>query len=431
MTQLEKNIKEAAHSLGVDVVGVAGPDRLSGPPSVDLNYSLKGARSFVSLVLPMDQDAIYEFLSKKSPSPHNLDQYRSYQKLFHIGHQLADTIKAMGHEAKALPLSADYRRDLYVFNPRPAFSLRLGAIAAGVAAFGWSGNVMTKEYGAAIYLGGVATTAVLESDPMLPPDYFLESVCRQCRRCARACPSRMFDAKKQGALLFNSDLHHRAQRRNIDLCHTACFGLHSLSSDKKFTNWGLHWIKKWIDNEPAPENKYALRLDMFKRGLTTGDSDPRFDVLRRLCSLLWPTQIFDDIPELKGFPDNEAQRTKILARLLQRINVKGIDDYPIAVMCGHCAIICGPDLEETKKRYQLLMQSGLVVPGPDGKMSSVDSFEEAVRMRQQYPLNIPFLRKLTDAIRTIFLWHRHYFGFEPNSVRQNRVYQKKLKKALE
>ena len=56
---LEEKIKDFVRSLGVDLVGLAGPDRLDGPPSLDPTYTLKGARSIVSLVLPMDQGAIY------------------------------------------------------------------------------------------------------------------------------------------------------------------------------------------------------------------------------------------------------------------------------------------------------------------------------------------------------------------------------------
>lgn len=431
MSQLEKTIKTAAHDLGVTVVGIAGPERLkSGPPSIDLNYSLPGARSFISLVLPMDIGAIDEFLSKASPAPHNLDQYRKYQKLLRIGHKLADAVRKLGHEARALPLSADYRRDLYVFNPRPAFSFRLGAIAAGTAAFGWSGNVMTREYGAAVYLGGVATTAVLQSDPLIPGDWFLENFCRQCRRCVRACPVRMFDGKMPDYLLFDNALRQYGKRHNIDLCHTSCFGLHSLSRDKTFTNWGLHWIDDWVEKEPPADKKYVLRRDMFKRGLTTGDSEPRFDVLRRLCFSLWPEHIFEDIPDLDRFPADEQERNAVLAELIRRIGVKGLEHYPISVMCGHCAIICGPDLEETARRYRLLTQSGLVVPGPEGRMVSVGTFEEALETRRRYPLKIPFKRKLRDAVRTIIYWHRHYFGFEWKSRRQYSAYRKQLQKAL-
>ena len=51
--KLEDQIKDFAHDQGVDVVGLAGPERLDGPPSLDLDYSMSGARSVISMALPM------------------------------------------------------------------------------------------------------------------------------------------------------------------------------------------------------------------------------------------------------------------------------------------------------------------------------------------------------------------------------------------
>ncbi len=149
-------------------------------------------------------------------------------------------------------MSADYRRAPYVFSLKPAFSLRLGAIAAGIAAPGWSGNVKTREYGAAVHLGGVLTDAVLSSDPLIPADYFIEGDCAKCRRCVKSCPSRMFEAKEADYIYLNGELLKRGRKRNIDLCNISCFGLHSLSVDRKWTNWGLHWIDSWVERQPDP-----------------------------------------------------------------------------------------------------------------------------------------------------------------------------------
>lgn len=71
---LEGRVKDFVHSCGVDVVGVAGPERLDGPPSLDLDYTMPGACSIVSIAIPMDVDAIYRFLGKQTPTPHNVDQ---------------------------------------------------------------------------------------------------------------------------------------------------------------------------------------------------------------------------------------------------------------------------------------------------------------------------------------------------------------------
>jgi hypothetical protein len=49
---LEEKIKDFVRGQGVDVVGLAGPDRLDGPPSLDPTYTLKGAKSIVAMVMP-------------------------------------------------------------------------------------------------------------------------------------------------------------------------------------------------------------------------------------------------------------------------------------------------------------------------------------------------------------------------------------------
>ncbi|MHA1358382.1 MAG: hypothetical protein ACTSRC_09730 [Candidatus Helarchaeota archaeon] len=69
----------------------------------------------------------------------------------------------------------------------PDFSLRYGAAAAGLGHIGWSGNLVTTEYGAAIHLGGVLTTAPLDPDPMA-----LENNCNRCKLCVKVCNSGFF-----------------------------------------------------------------------------------------------------------------------------------------------------------------------------------------------------------------------------------------------
>ncbi len=430
MALLENEIKDFVRARGVEVVGTAGPERLDGPPSLDLSYTMPGARSVVSMALPMDTDAIYDFLCKRSPAPHNLDQFLSYQRMQRVGKELADFLVSRGHRATGVPLSADYRRAVYVFRPRPAFSLRLGAMAAGVGGQGWSGNLKTREYGASIYLGAVLTDAVLESDPVLPPGYFTAESCVKCKRCAKACPSNMFEANGEEYLLLNGELHPRGRRNNIDLCHISCFGLHGLSADKRYSNWGLHWIDAWVGGRPEDRNHLHVILDMFKRGLTVGDAWPRFDVLRVLCSKLWPPEVLEGIPGLEDLPEEESERYRVLAEFSRRMGVTGIDDYPIPMICGQCALVCGPTLQETSERYRALAESGIVVPGPGGRMVRVDTYEEAAELRRRYPLRAGMGAKAKDALDSIAGWHRYYFGFEPRSFMQSRIYSRKLRRAV-
>lgn len=428
--KLEKDVKDFLHDRGVELVGLAGPERFDGPPSTDLDYGMPGAKSLVSMALPMHVGAIYDFLAKRSPAPHNLDQFLKYQRILRLEKDLADFLTSRGHRARPLPMSADYRRAPYVFSLKPAFSLRLGAIASGIAAPGWSGNVKTKEYGAAVHLGGVLTDAVLESDPLIPTDYFIEGFCSRCRRCVKSCPSRMFEAREAEYVYLNGELLPRGRKRNIDLCNISCFGLHSLSVDRKWTNWGLHWIDSWVERQPDPGKRLSVLLDLLKRGLTTGDSTQRFDVLRRLCYTLWPEETLEGIPEVDDLPDGETERYGILAEFSRRMGIKGIESYPIPMICGQCALVCGPTLEETAERYRVLVDSGLVVPGPDGRMTRVDTFEEAQSLRRGRPDKAGMLKEARDIAATAVLWHRYYFGLEPKTVLQNRRYKLKLREAL-
>jgi len=150
MSGIEEDIRRFLKNQGVQVIGMAGPERLDGPPSLDPTYTMRGAKSIVSFALPMDVNAIYDFLSKKTPVTHNTDQLIGNQKIHHIARRLADYLNDRGFRASAVPTNNNYRRSLDVYSTHPDFSHRFGAIVSGIVGQGMSGNVMTKEYGAAV-----------------------------------------------------------------------------------------------------------------------------------------------------------------------------------------------------------------------------------------------------------------------------------------
>jgi hypothetical protein len=41
----EEDIRSFLKNQGVDVIGMAGPERLDGPPSLDPTYTMRGAKS--------------------------------------------------------------------------------------------------------------------------------------------------------------------------------------------------------------------------------------------------------------------------------------------------------------------------------------------------------------------------------------------------
>jgi hypothetical protein len=429
MGSLERKIKDFVREQGVDIVGVAGPERLNGPPSLDPTYTLKGAQSVVSFALPMDVNAIYDFLGKKTPSPHNLDQLKGNQRVNRVAELTSEFIEAKGHRAKMVPANTDYRKSPNPIFVHPSFSHRFGAIVTGIGAQGLSGNVMTKEHGACIYLGSVVTDAKLESDPMLDPRHFMDGECKTCKLCARACASQMFVDDEEEQVLLNGRFHPRGKRRNLMLCMCTCFGMHALSYDKKWTTWGRHWIKDWIGNQQDPDDRNKIRKDFGKKVLTAGDSGKRYEVIRASSCEAYPEELIAKIPDYRDLPEDELERDKLLSDLAEEyMGVVGLED-PNVLTCGQCAAVCGPTFEERADRLHMLHESGLVVPGEEGRMVNCDTYEEACEVKKKYPQKVSREKMKADQKHLSKIFTKRYFGFEPKSMWQDFVYQRKLKKA--
>jgi len=429
MNKPEENIREFALKAGAGLVGIAGPERLDGPPSLDPGYTLRGAKSVISLVLPMNVPAIYDFLSKRSSGPHNIDQARMNQRIHRIAREVADYIASLGFKAKAVPANNTYRRALDPFCTRPSFSHRFGAVVSGLGTFGLSGNVVTREFGAAVYLGSVVTTAVLKSDPLPPARHAMDTRCRTCKLCDKSCTLRMFEDNDEEYLLLNGELHARGKRNNVDFCNLSCFGLHAISQDKKWSNWGRHVVREWLDSQPDPQQGEYVRGMLMRQGAMSGDSTPRFEVIRRIGAKLWPKEDIEDIlPEYEDLPKEESDLGNILVKAEEKMGIHGLKD-PYVLTCGQCALVCGPDFEETKKRFDMLTQSGYVVPGPEGKMVRVKTLDEYFKVKEQYPVKVDRSQMMKDANASGSVWLRDYFGLELMGELQNSIYQARNKKA--
>jgi hypothetical protein len=112
------------------------------------------------------------------------------------------------------------------------------------------------------------------------------------------------------------------------------------------------------------------------------------------------------------------------------MGVDGVLGDPSTLTCGQCALICGPDLDERRKRFQILLDGGIVVPGPDGRMVRVDSFEQALEYKRAYRPPVTRDQMVADSKASASLWKKLYFGFEPLSFLQGWFYDKRLKRAL-
>ena len=428
MPELENKIKEFAKKAGVGLVGVAGPGRFNGPPSLDPTFEMPGSKSIVSLVLPLSAGAVYEFMGKVSPLPHNIDQTKTNQRMNRISVEIADYIKSLGYKAHGMAANNTYRRCLDPFAIRPSFSHRMGAVVSGLGTFGLSGNVVTPEYGAAIVLGTVMTNARLVSDPQLPPRLAMDTRCKTCKLCDKSCTLGMFRDDDEEYLLINGELHARGRRDNLDFCNAPCFGLHAISRDKKWTNWGQHWISEWIDKHPDPEPRVNVRQTFMRVGARTGDSTIRFKALIHAAHDLHRRELVEDmLPDYEQLPKDENERIKLWMKALENMGSPGLDKDPNVVTCSQCMMVCGKDFDETKKRYDLLVNSGYVVADADWKMHHYDTYEEAAKAR--YVRRVPRAQIIEDSTENGKLWFTNYFGFETKGEIQDFFYQIKAKNA--
>jgi epoxyqueuosine reductase QueG len=425
---IEQKIKDFVRSQGVDVVGVAGPDRLDGPPSLDPTYYLKGARSIVSMIVPMDGQAIHDFLGKKSPVPHWVDQVKKNQQMCRISGLVADYIRSLGYKAVPVHPNTNYRRHPYIYSVLPIFSHRFGAIAAGIAGQGWSGNVMTEEYGGSTYIGTVVTDAVLNSDPLrYDPRHFIDGYCRKCNVCSKTCASGMFREHEEEYVLLNDVLYPRGKRQDINLCAATCFGLHGLSRDRKWTTWAWRWNKKFMKKPSENISKLEAMIELTIGANTAGDSYSRFNMIKAMSYEAIPDELLNEY--LDKHPENMDQKEheKALFAFAEKLGINGLRDQSI-LTCGQCGLVCGPTLEETAERYKLVVNGGLVVRGPNGKMVNAPTYEEALKIRE-----LPKLSKwevFKDGAATAYFFNKKYFGFEPKATIQGFKYGRRLKKAV-
>jgi hypothetical protein len=173
-------------------------------------------------------------------------------------------------------------------------------------------------------------------------------------------------------------------------------------------------------------------MKLQKKGGSVGDSTDRYRLIRSLGFKRHPEEWIDDwkiVHRYEDLPKDELEQRKVQSELIKKYLEITIEN-PNVLTCGQCALVCGPTINESAKRLKLLREGGIVVPGKDGRTVVVKTFEEAAAIRKQYPFRVPRSRMISDSLRSMFMWHRLYFGIEPVATVRNWIYQRKLKRAI-
>lgn len=339
ITTLNKEIENFLTKRGAIKIGFATLETLAdGPPSVDLTYILSEAKSAISFALPLDREIIRKFLAKKLWHEAEVDDIETNTKIHRISQDLVKWLEKKGFKAGAAAVNNVYRYEIKDWKKEmyPELSHRYIAAVSGVGSFGWSGNIGIKNYGTAILLGTVVTSAELSPTERIPPE---ENFCTICKICVASCSASMFDAKEETEIIIGGQKFSYSKRNNKSRCQLVCGGFSGLHKSGKWSTWSPGRFKIPEDERKILETLTTAFIKYMK----------------------WPER------KPPGGFENPISK-----------NVK------LRLTCGMCQKVCWGNEKETRKNYELLTNSGCVLQKPNGDIVVLPP-DKAQKMLNEFP----------------------------------------------
>lgn len=320
-------IKDMAKTLGASHVGITTRKSLDNSHlTTDLDYILEGAESAVTFAVPfgdvhLDED-VDKYLKKEDHKKLETAKVRATTLANGIALEISGLLNQVGYKTEPVHSNFVYRKESPAEYRVPPLSHKLLAFRGGIGHIGYSGMIITKEYGANIALASVVTKAKLKATEALAVD---DNYCDNCKLCSKVC---------QGNYIMNEEYedeingikYKTAQKAHPMRCSYVCAG----STGYKNGSWST-----W--------------------------SPARFE-----------------IPESDDELINIFQK-KALPAQIKRNQMYGIEGgffhpfypgYKIEYTCSLCQIICHPNKEIRNKRYQNLVKSGVIIE-ENGKKKAV------------------------------------------------------------
>ena len=328
MKKLSRIAKEFVLIEGACRAGIATLETLhGGPPSTDLTYVLPEARSAVVFAVAIDPEPIIPYLTKKDRIGLEKAFVQANVVASGIAFHLANYMTQKGFPS--VPVAANnvfrppaagrpsgYIADAY----QPNIAHRYLAVRSGVGHLGVSGNLITKDHGAAVILAAAVTSAALIPTPPLPPE---ENYCDNCRLCMASCVAGFMSRRQNTTVSLGGLAFSYAKRRHYGRCDLVCSG---------YT--GLHASGKWSTWSPG---RFAV---------------PRNDAELPAAN--------DRMKRAHGrWPASEGGRYFFFM------------DEKLRVSCANCQLVCCPDRKERQRRYKMLTTAGVVIQKSDGRRMAV------------------------------------------------------------
>ncbi len=349
MDSIVSKLKSLAISLGADIVGVTTKEILGErPPSADPCYLLPTANSVISFAISLDKDLVRHFISKKKWLPHCHNRKFVVQQLYTIGDTIVEQLQSEGFEAVNVDINNNYRpeenaKDISEMTEfHPEFSHRYAALAAGIGRLGWSGNLLTREFGALVELGSVLTSARLTPDTPIPDE---EHPCDRCKMCSLVCPVEMIRPNESVQVAVTGITETISSKRPNTCCWIGCTGYEGLAATGTWSNWSPYRLER-----PLPKDKWELD----KLCISLQKADPQMqDAHGSLAD--YRHAIFDP-------------------------------DWFYYTVCGFCRNVCWPNREDRLANRKLIINSGTAALRPDG--SHMVSGNNIVEVQTPFGLNV-------------------------------------------
>jgi epoxyqueuosine reductase len=231
--RLTNLIKSTILGLGADIVGVAPVERFENAPKGNspLDY-MPDAKNVISFGLHL-ADGICDVWGEYSEPGKTISPYLFYGygltnlELSRIANTAAKRIEYMGYKSLMFPptwVISSYRWfGLREGRERADFSHRHAAVAAGLGTFGFSGLVLTPDFGPRQRFMSIITTAPLVPDPMYDgPELCQPEKCGYV--CVTRCPAQALHIDKtQGVDI--GGRHFEYTFTDIYRCFYGLFGL--------------------------------------------------------------------------------------------------------------------------------------------------------------------------------------------------------------
>ncbi|MHA1669353.1 MAG: epoxyqueuosine reductase [Promethearchaeota archaeon] len=325
---LEQNIKEMLLEGGAKKVGFATKETMAGGPTgADITYLLPEAQSAICFYMAFDKEMILKYLGKEDPSIrgiHEEENLEIHYKIWRASQRVKHWLIEQGYKAMSVIPNNHYRTDVpgWQITLPPELSLRYLAVRTGVASFGWSGNVGTKEHGTAIILGGIVTDAKLEPTDPIPKS---ESFCDKCKICTKVCAFQMFSPTQETTVTIGGKTFSYSKRMNKMRCFLTCGGSNGLHPSGKFSTWSPGRYD-YPENDQEVTRLMSLAMTSLKKRPPIKDCSSGYQ------------------PASYGGKSN------------------------IQLTCANCQLICAGNPKETAQRYKILVNSGCVIQNEDGSL---------------------------------------------------------------